>query len=248
MKKGASRYFGVLALFIIIALLMGCGLIANQEDINFNICDRKAESQLNDCNNKTCIMGVLEKRDSCYNVWARETANISICKRILDSDIEYQMKNPDYNNCIINVVFRTENMSVCHESVEGTFPKEYEIDNCIISYAYHMNDLDACNLVKISKIRDQCYSNIANIRNDTEICTNITNDLIKDICNKDSYLLFIDEIAGEGPELKNYSARLVDITGCHEINDKDEQSKCYGDYLEYIMEKNDSTLCENFLE
>ncbi|MEM3399700.1 MAG: hypothetical protein QXP42_02620 [Candidatus Micrarchaeia archaeon] len=173
-----------------------CGEISN--DVFRHVC-------LSILGNITACDGLeYMKRDFCYEKFAEETLNESLCDKILTStysvpcymNLAVSKKKPslcakperekDNDDCYRAVAFVT-NVSVC-----ANIKRDVERDLCRFDIAKSRNDPSVCNYLENNVWRDTCYRTIILTRQykyDAEACGRVLNPTWKDHCYYENAVL-----------------------------------------------------------
>ncbi len=116
-------------------------------------------------NKEQCVVDVL------INLARTGRASSEVCEEYSDTT---------RNLCYSNFALEEDNILLC-EKTDKSFAYS---DDCYIMFAVQNKDFSICNRVE-GESRDYCYSGVAKVKKDLELCKNINDSSIKNYCFKE---------------------------------------------------------------
>jgi len=129
------------------------------------------------------VSGCIGPSDDDIILKAQQTKDISLCEKI--GNIE---KNEE---CVCGVAMVTQNSDLCEklkseisETVLGVTSNMKLRDLCFSSIAENKLDSTLCGKIDDGLMKDYCFSDLAKLTQNKELCNKITDEFEKEECNK----------------------------------------------------------------
>jgi hypothetical protein len=124
-------------------------------------------------------------RDSCFYYLALDRSNVSLCRKIRNTDSWYGYTSAE---CGAEIALYEGNVSLCKEL---SFLSEYD---CYLEVATQTEDSSLCAQISSKSKMDECYSGLATALDDPTICgkmssTSETDDCLYDYVSWNSYYI-----------------------------------------------------------
>ena len=137
---------------------------------NMSLCKRAARDQRMLCytivaelkNDPDTCLGAEAQTDQCFEQYARDKKDGSICDRI--TDVRYK------SNCYNSLANQLSDQELCDKITDVNSK-----DNCYNNLANQLSNPSLCDKIKNTNQKDNCYSNIAMRLGDSSYCNRITN-------------------------------------------------------------------------
>jgi hypothetical protein len=260
----------ILGLVIVSALfLLGCMSLLEPPEKKQYLCEDgktivsdltecpRIDKDLQDCEEASSIESYgPSESDMCYFELALDRENISLCRKVRNTDSWY-----DYTaaKCGAQIAMYQGEPSLCDEL---SFVSKYD---CYLELASELEDPSVCAEISSVRKRDDCYSSLASALEDPSVCSYISTETDKDECIYDYvyyYSYYVDdwsiceefsasadteqsycyyEAADSTGEL-SYCDKMTTDTGYYSYYTKGD---CYGGVAKY---KRDVSICEQLTD
>lgn len=205
--------------------------------LNSSICDYINDSVRN-CALVECNQTLVDYfGQECYSALAKETKDISLCRKLYQTDVPHNFPSPR-DQCIYTIAKEGSNISPCNEMINTDWR-----EGCISAIAKNLQDDTLCGQLTMYENRNSCYVAVAVNLSSPLQCTKSESQEGRDFCylsiaeSTGNYSL-CDQIVTSRNTCKIIAA--TKSSDCSEL-DSINRDTCYIRFYEY---KQDYSVCE----